>query len=66
VQYCPKGESQSRVFHYLFLLRLQVELRIILSEDRDSTLPALAASADQLWVHSAKQPHDAAVNAVCC
>ena len=64
VQYCPEGESQSRIFRYLFLQRLPVELRIILSEDRDSPLPALAARADQLWAHSAKRPHDSGVHAV--
>jgi hypothetical protein len=29
-----------------------VELHIILSEDRNSTLPVLAVRADQLWAHS--------------
>jgi hypothetical protein len=66
VQFCPEGESQSKIFHYLFLQRLPAELRIILSEDVDSTLPVLAARADQLWAHSARRPHDAAttVNSV--
>jgi hypothetical protein len=66
VQFCPEGESQSKIFRYLFLQRLPAELRIILSEDADSTLPVLAARADQLWAHSARRPHDAAaaVNAV--
>jgi hypothetical protein len=66
VQFCPEGESQSKIFRYLFLQRLPAELRIILSEDSDSTLPVLAAGADQLWAHSARRPHDAAaaVNAV--
>ena len=66
VQFCPEGESQSKIFRYLFLQRLPAELRIILSEDVDSTLPVLAARADQLWAHSARRPHDAAaaVNAV--
>jgi hypothetical protein len=41
-----------------------VELHIILSEDRDSTLPVLAARADQLWAHIANPPHDAAINAI--
>jgi hypothetical protein len=64
-QFCPEGESQSKIFRYLFLQRLPAELRIILSEDSDSTLPVLAARADQLWAHSARRPHDAAaVNAV--
>jgi hypothetical protein len=53
VQFCPEGESQSKIFRYLFLQRLPAELRIILSEDVDSTLPVLAARADQLWAHSA-------------
>jgi hypothetical protein len=64
VQYCPEGESQTRIFSFLFLQRLPVELRNILSKDKDLTLPALAARRDQLWAHSARQPHDAAVNAV--
>ncbi len=66
MQFCPEGESQSKIFLYLFLQRLPAELRIILSEDSDSTLPVLAARADQLWAHSARRPHDvaAAVNAV--
>jgi hypothetical protein len=32
VQFCPEGESQSKIFRYLFLQRLRAELRIILSE----------------------------------
>ncbi len=66
VQFCPEGELQSKIFRYLFLQRLLAELCIILSEDSDSTLPVLAARADQLWAHSARRPHDAAaaVNAV--
>ncbi len=66
MQFCLEGESQSKIFRYLFLQRLPAELRIILSEDVDSTLPVLAARADQLWAHSARRPHDAtaAVNAV--
>ena len=64
VQFCPDGEAQTRIFRYLFLHRLPTEIRIILAEDRDSTLAALAARADQLWAHSTRQPHDAAVNAV--
>jgi hypothetical protein len=64
VQFCPDGEAQTRIFRYLFLQRLPTEIRIILAEDRDSTLAALAARADQLWAHSTRQPHDAAVNAV--
>ncbi len=64
VQFCPEGESQSKIFRYLFLQRLQAELRIILSEDSDSTLPVLAARADLLWAHSARRPHDAAAAAV--
>ncbi len=64
MQFCPEGESQSKIFRYLFLQRLPAELRIILSEDSDSTLPVLAARVDQLWAHSARRPHDAAVNAV--
>jgi hypothetical protein len=53
VQFCPEGESQSKIFRYLFLQRLPAELRIILSEDSDSTLPVLAARADQLFGHTA-------------
>jgi hypothetical protein len=64
VHFCLEGESQSKIFCYLFLQRLPPELRIILSEDSDSTLPVLAARADQLWAHSARRPHDADVNAV--
>jgi hypothetical protein len=60
VQFCPEGESQSKIFRYLFLQRLPAELRIILSEDSDSTLPVLVARADQLWAHSARRPHAAA------
>jgi hypothetical protein len=64
VQFCPDGEAQTRIFRYLFLQWLPTEIRIILAEDRDSTLAALAARADQLWAHSTRQPHDAAVNTV--
>ncbi len=64
VQFCPDGEAQTRIFRYLFLQRLPTEIRIILAEDRDSTLAALVAQANQLWAHSTRQPHDAAVNAV--
>jgi hypothetical protein len=64
VQFCPEGESQSKIFCYLFLQRLPAELRIILSEDGDSSLPVLAVRADQLWAHSVRRPHDAAVNAI--
>jgi hypothetical protein len=56
VQFCPDGEEQTRIFRYLFLQRLPTEIRIILAEDRDSTLAALAARADQLWAHSTRQP----------
>jgi hypothetical protein len=63
VQFCPDGEAQTRIFRFLFLQRLPMEIRIILAEDRDSTLAALAARADQLWAHSTRQQHDAAVNA---
>ena len=31
VQFCPEGESQSKIFRYLFLQRLPAELRIILT-----------------------------------
>jgi hypothetical protein len=34
VQYCLEGESQSKIFRYLFLQRLPAKLSIILSEDR--------------------------------
>jgi hypothetical protein len=64
VQFCPYGEAQTRIFWYLFLQRLPTEIRIILAEDRDSTLAPLAARADQLWAHSTRQPHDAAINAI--
>jgi hypothetical protein len=65
VQFCPEGESRSKMFCYLFLRRLPAKLRIILSEDVDSTLLVLAARADQLWAHSARRPHAAAaVNAI--
>jgi hypothetical protein len=64
VQFCPDGEAQTRIFRYLFLQGLPTEIRIILAEDRDSTLAALAARVDQLWAHSTRQPHDAAVNMV--
>jgi hypothetical protein len=48
VQFCTVGESQTRIFfRYLFLQRLPTEIRMILAEDRDSKLPALAARADQ-------------------
>jgi hypothetical protein len=64
VQFCTEGESQTRILRYLILLRLPTEIRMILAEDRDSTLPALAARADQLWAHSTRQPHKAAINSV--
>ncbi len=55
VQFCPEGESQSKIFRYLFLQRLPA-----------SCASVLAARADQLWAHSARRPHAAAaaVNAV--
>jgi hypothetical protein len=64
VQFCLDGGAQTRIFRYLFLQRLPTEIRIILAEDRDSKLAALAARADHLGAHSTQQPHDAAVNAV--
>jgi hypothetical protein len=64
VQFCLDGEAQTRIFRYLYLQQLPTEIRIILAEDRDSKLATLAARADQLWAHSTRQPHDAAVNAV--
>jgi hypothetical protein len=64
VQFCLDGEAQTRIFRYLFLQQLPTEIRIILAEDRDSKLAALAARVDQLWAHSTRQPHDTAVNAV--
>jgi hypothetical protein len=64
VQFCLDGGAQTRIFRYLFLQRLPTEIRIILAEDRDSKLAALAARADHLGAHSTRQPHDAAVNAV--
>jgi hypothetical protein len=45
-------------FRIAFLQRLPRELRIILAEDNNTTLPALAARADLLWSHSSVQPHD--------
>jgi hypothetical protein len=54
--------ARHRIFQYLILQRLPTEIRIILAEDRDSTLATLAARADQLWTHSTQQPRDAAVN----
>lgn len=58
IQYCPEGESTTRIFRLLFLQRLPRELRIILAEDVLSTLPQLAARADHMWSHAAKQSHD--------
>jgi len=62
--WCSTSESQLKIFCYLFLQWLPVELRIILSKDRDSTLPVLAARADQLCAQIAKWPHDAAINTI--
>jgi hypothetical protein len=64
VQFSPDGEAQIRIFQYLFLQQLPTEIEIILAEDRDSTMATLAAHVDQLWAHSTRQPHDAAINAV--
>ncbi len=54
VQFCPDNEAQTRIFRYLSLQQLPTEIRIILAEDRDSKLAALAARADQLWAHSSR------------
>jgi hypothetical protein len=63
LQYCPEGETASRMFRLTFLHRLPRDLRVLLCEDRDTPLMALAARADQLWAHSG--PLSAAsVNAV--
>jgi hypothetical protein len=64
VLFCPDSEAQTRIFRYLFLQRLPTEIRIILAEDRDSMLAALAARANQLWAHSTRQQHNTAINAV--
>jgi hypothetical protein len=64
VQFCPDSQAQTRIFRYLFLQQLPTEISIILAEDRDSTLAALAALADQLWAQSTRQPHEAAIKAV--
>jgi hypothetical protein len=52
VQLCPAGEATTRLFRFLFLQRLPRELRILLSEDVDTPLHALAARADVLWSHN--------------
>jgi hypothetical protein len=64
VQFYPDGKAPTRIFRYLFLQRLPTEIRIILAEDRDSMRAVLAVRADQLWAHSTRQPHQAAVNVV--
>jgi hypothetical protein len=61
-QFCPLGESNTKIFRLLYLSRLPRELRIILSEDTDSPLTALAARADQLWSHTPQ--HGSGVAAV--
>jgi hypothetical protein len=66
VQLCPAGETTTRLFRIAFLQRLPRDFRIILAEDTQSPLQALAARADLLWSHGSAQPHDhpSAVNAV--
>jgi hypothetical protein len=61
-QFCPQGEEDTKIFRLLYLSRLPCELRMILSEDKDSSLAALAARADQLWSHAPQ--HSAGVAAV--
>jgi hypothetical protein len=54
-QFCPAGDLGSRLFRLLFLRQLPPDLRVLLAEDVDTPLLALAARGDQLWSHSLQQ-----------
>jgi hypothetical protein len=76
LQLCPPGDRDGRLFRFMFLHRLPRELRIILAEDADTPLHALAVRADILWSHNSgkavggglaavhEEPQDGAVAAV--
>jgi hypothetical protein len=55
LQLCPPAERATELFRFNFLHRLPRELRIILSQDEDSTLDELAERADRMMSHMGSQ-----------
>jgi len=51
-QLCAPGEDTSEIFRGLFLRRLPREMRLVLAEDRESPVQAIAARADALVAHA--------------
>jgi hypothetical protein len=55
---CPRGHEASPFFTYLFLHRLPRQLRVLLATEDHADRRALAARADQLWVHNKRNASD--------
>ena len=55
---CPRGHEASPFFTYLFLHRLPRQLRVLLATENHADRRALAARADQLWVHNKRNAND--------
>lgn len=55
---CPRGHEASPFFTYLFLHRLPRQLRVLLATEDHADRRALAARADQLWVHNRRNVND--------
>jgi hypothetical protein len=55
---CPRGHEASPFFTYLFLHRLPRQLRVLLATEDHNDRRALAARADQLWVHNKRNVND--------
>jgi hypothetical protein len=55
---CPRGQENNAFFNYLFLNKLPMELRILLSEADMADKQALGARADLFAAHNSKQAHD--------
>jgi hypothetical protein len=55
---CPSGHEASPFFTYLFLHRLPRRLRVLLATEDHADRRALAARADQLWVHNKRNVND--------
>jgi hypothetical protein len=59
LEFCPAGESTTAVFAFLFLQRLPLEIRVLLSEDDPADMRAIAEKADRLIAMHVPQSHDA-------
>jgi len=55
LKFCPAGEENRIVFHFMFLQRLPSSLRTLLGEVEQGYPRTLAARADCLWACHSKQ-----------